>query len=202
MRVFEFGVASGNTLLSILRCFANRGKLPSQIIGFDSFKGLPQEAANIPRSGDWFEGAFNLFHEFKNNNELTQKPNVDNVYDAIQFVKSRFSEYGDLVQFVIGFYEDSLNKKTIEDFKIKPASFVNIDVDLYISAKQVLEFLLENNLLLEDAVLRYDDWTGTNEYAGGESLAHKEAIEKYGAVFEGLGTNCPWSRVFRYKGKK
>lgn len=197
--IIQFGVASGNTLLAILEVLKDRNITPGQVIGFDSFLGLPRESEGISTHPDWKEGSFNLLYEIKNNTLINKT--LYNQDEAIRLVRERFAAWGDLVEFVIGFYSESLTKEVAQ--KIKPASFIDIDSDLYISAKQALEFLLENNLLLEDCIVRYDDWNipGIDEGEAGESKAHFEAVEKYGVVFEKLDSESH-DAVFRYKGRK
>jgi len=62
---------------------------------------------------------------------------------------------------------------------LKPAFWVDIDVDLYISTIQILDFMFQNKLIVPETLVSFDDWAGTEEYKGGESLAWKEMCEKY-----------------------
>lgn len=202
MTVMQFGVASGNTLIAILDSFKKTHFLPIETFGFDSFSGLPKEQDGIPTDSSWIEGAFNLVDEISRNNFYGQK--ALNRTEGICLLVGRIpKEYLDNLLFIPGFYSDTLNAETVKDFEIKPASFVDIDCDLYISAKQVLDFLFQNNLLLDGCIVRYDDWNipGLNEGVAGESLAHFEAVQKYNAVFERL-RSADHDAVFRYKGRK
>ncbi len=200
--IMEHGIASGNTLCAILNRLIARNKLPKQVIGFDSFTGLCQEEEGVSRQNDWFPTAFNLLDENLGNKKLSKKASTWN--EAYGMLLDRFAEYEKYniwVKLVKGFYSDTLNRKAVEDYHIRPATFVNIDVDLYISAKQVLEFLFQNKLLANGAIIRYDDWTMRNveEGVGGESKAHNEIVKKYHANFE-LIRKSATDAVFRFMG--
>lgn len=196
----QFGVASGNTLLAILDNFKAIGCLPNRAFGFDSFVGLPDEAQGVPRHNDWVKGAFNLIDEINSNKKIDSETN--NIYDALSVLVDRFpQEYIEILCFVAGFYSDTLDSGAVKQWDIKPASFVDIDCDLYISAKQALDFIFENHLVADNCIIRYDDWYGTAEGVGGESKAHYETVEKYNAVFERL-PSVGQDAIFRYKGRK
>jgi hypothetical protein len=62
---------------------------------------------------------------------------------------------------------------------MKPASFVDIDVDLHLSTVEVLTWMLDNNLIIPKTIIYFDDWGSTKEYEGGESLAWKQTINRY-----------------------
>jgi len=198
--VLEWGTAAGSTLSAILNVLISRNQIPSQVIAFDSFLGLPMEEEGVPKSKDWFPGAFNLLYENQNNNEVQQKANTFS--EALIILRDRFRQYEKhniFVQLVEGFYNDTLNKNTLEQFNIKPAMLIHIDCDLYISAKQALEFCAQNNLFGENCLVEYNDWGGTRENLGGESKAHYEIVDKYGLKFETIRKGQ--QSLFRYRGK-
>ncbi len=199
MVLMEFGTASGNTLASIMRCFSYRGKLPTQVFSFDSFTGLCDEIENLFVQEDWHKGAFNLFDELNKNDEFQH--HINSLEDGINLVKGRFAQYNDIVQFIIGYYEHTLNKQTIRKYGIGPASFIHIDSDLYISCKQVLKWLFDNKLLLKNCIVRYDNWRGKggNEWEFGESRAHLEATKQYNIVWERVNMDNN-DVVFIYRG--
>ncbi len=201
--ILELGTASGNTLCAILNMLVSQNKIPKQVIAFDSWEGLPVEDPDTPRQSDWHPSAFNLLYENQNNKKLSKKATTPE--EAFQLLLDRFAEYesyGINIQLVKGFYEKTLNEGTLEIYKIKPATFVNIDCDLYISAKQALEFLFKNDLLAEDCIVRYDDWDmiGLREGEAGESKAHNEMVQKYRVSFELIEKGR--DALFKYKGKK
>lgn len=171
--IFEFGVNYGNTLTCLLDNMILLNKKPTGIFGFDNFMGLPKEQEGIHKDNDWFETAFNVVDELKRININTTRE------EAIELVKGRFKEYEKydfFVKLIIGWYSE-LNKQTIIDYNMIPASFIHVDCDLYISAKQALEFMFGNNLVLNGCLIRYDDWKLDPTY--GEHLAHIETVKKY-----------------------
>ena len=58
-----------------------------------------------------------------------------------------------------------------------------IDVDLHCSTQTVLNWMLDNNLIAKGTIIYFDDWGSTEEYKGGESMAWKEACEKFGIEY-------------------
>ena len=48
------------------------------------------------------------------------------------------------VHFVPGFFKDSLTTNIVNKLNLTGAGFINIDVDLYCSTLEVLEFLISN----------------------------------------------------------
>ena len=83
---------------------------------------------------------------------------------------------------------------------MKPAAYVDIDVDLYKSTVLALDFLFRNKLIQVGTLIGYHDWGGLEEFTGGESLAHKELTEKYGVVCEEIfrqGEGLHVQKIFR-----
>jgi hypothetical protein len=112
---------------------------------------------------------------------------------------------GDRVEIVKGFFDKTLTPELISHLKLKPALFIDIDADLYVSTKQLLEFMTRNHLIVPGTILYYDDWGGIPEYTGGESLAHKEWVEKYRLVCDllcdtGLQNGVHRQKIFVVKG--
>ncbi len=201
----EFGVASGNTMCAMLNNLTRRGIKPRKVVGFDAFLGLPEEDATVDRHESWVAGAFNLADEIKNNSQIETKPDENN--NPIEILTKRFSKYAELyginVELVQGWYNE-LDVWSVEKFDIKPACFIHIDCDLYISAIQCLRWLAKNKLFGPNCLVRYDDWNieGKGLYTCGESRAHKEICERYGLVFDYVESNGHAAELFRYKGLK
>jgi len=174
---YEFGVYTGKSTVEILDAFKETDKKISIVYGFDSFEGLPDRTAQereeaIERCGEyqWNAGDFNS-HEWHN---------VDNAREHLQVV---FDTYLDTkVQFIEGWYENTLNKETVKEYNLPPALFVDIDVDIYSSCVEVLDFIFQNEIAVPGTILGFDDWGGTPEWKtmeDGGPKACKEAIEKY-----------------------
>ena len=78
---------------------------------------------------------------------------------------------------VIGFFNESLPLRNARDHKV--ALLVDIDSDLYVSAKDALSWLFRNGLFRPGTLLRYDDWNVDPSW--GEARAHKEISDEYQA---------------------
>lgn len=74
-----------------------------------------------------------------------------------------------------GFFNESLPKMNISD--MRPALLVDVDSDLYVSAKQALSWLFKNHIAIIGTLVRYDDWNHGNTLWG-EPKAHKEITEE------------------------
>jgi hypothetical protein len=172
--VYEFGVYTGGTLKDISSQLDFYSIPARKIWGFDSFEGLPiEEEGKMLEGKHWNEGAFsacdalNIWNWEELENVILEKINRKNV------------------KLIKGFYSETLNKILIKENDFKPAMFVNIDVDLYISTIDVLTWLFENKLVTIGTVIRYDDVNFIPETEG-ELLAHKEMCEKYKVECERL----------------
>ena len=67
---------------------------------------------------------------------------------------------------------------------MRPAAYIDMDCDLYFSARDVLTWMLDNKLIVKGTIIYFDDWGSRKEYAGGESRAWKDACEKYGIEYK------------------
>jgi O-methyltransferase len=150
----EFGVYQGNTLIAMHRV---QEKTPQaagmRLFGFDSFQGLPPEAAE---EGVWSPGQYRCEREF---------------------TESRLAEAGvkkERVKLVEGFFADSLTPTLPFELGIQRAGIVMVDCDLYSSSREALEFC--RPLLGERTVILFDDWHSTGEDAG-EKKAFRELLE-------------------------
>lgn len=161
--VYEFGVYGGGSLSFLARELQREQIKVNRIWGIDNFIGLPSSEA-IWKKGDY--NAQNLFNseEAAEWIQFILKTYVD---DRITIIKSQFNE---------------LSEYTVAIRRMKPASYVNIDCDLYYSCKDVLEFLHNNKLMIKGTIIKYDDW---NEDFG-EAIAHKEICKKYNLKFKRL----------------
>lgn len=162
----EFGVQSGDSFNSIIN-FMNEHELfkNRRLFGFDSWEGLPEEEYGVEIYGSWFKGNF--------------KANYEDVKICIDLFKTKNNISDDRIVLVKGWFKDTLNEKFIKDNNISKLAFANIDVDLYISCKEVLEFIIP--LIHKGTIIRFDDWTNSNQ---GEFKAWNEFILKYPFLYE------------------
>lgn len=182
--ILEFGVYSGDSLHSILKKCKEADIKVRRTFGFDSFRGLKLEKSDEVVHEQWTNGSFDARKLFK----ADRPEQVANILNDI------FRSRGFDVDLIVGTF-DKLNRRVVEDYDIEPAFYINIDCDLYSSAKQALSFIFDNDLLAVNGLIRYDDYHAVKD--GGEALAHKELAEERGLVFEYLDY-C----VFKYKGPK
>jgi hypothetical protein len=162
----EFGVDGGGSFTSILEMMAYKKLFDTKrVFGFDSWEGLPEEAVGVEIYSSWIPGFFKTsYDEFKARiGELMKKRNIPE--EKVIIIK--------------GLFKDTLTEQFKKDYNITKIAFVNIDVDLYISCKEVLEFI--RPLLHKGTVIRFDDWTIPTQ---GEWKAWNEFIEKYPFLYE------------------
>lgn len=172
--IYEFGVCTGNSTQSFLYHFKKYQIIYNKFYGFDSFQGLPPEKEGIYIPDNWKPGSFN-------SQDMIGISGVDNV---VKHLYKRLSDYNNL-ELIPGFYADTLKDNLVIEKKLKPALFISMDVDLYISCLQVLDFMMRNNLIIPGTIIRYDDWLAARPRAG-ERLAHNEMCAKYNKKFERL----------------
>lgn len=162
--IYEFGVYSGISIKNLLEKYTEFN-IPTNVWGFDSFCGLPKELKEKLHYDVWGEG------EFSSCDYL----NVKTPEEAANLIKQSIQkDHSNQIEMIVGFYEDSL--KTAYNPNMKPASWLDIDVDLYSSTIEAMEFMINNNLIVPGTLLYFDDYKGT-EF--GEGRALKELTEKY-----------------------
>jgi len=180
----EFGVYQGKTL----RVGMNQAKMQSldisKFFGFDSFQGLPDETEGLQVTPSWGKGVYSTKDWL----------NQDTPLKACRELEEAFIHNKLPVTFVCKFY-DELVVEDIEKYGLVPCGFLHIDCDLCKSTMDCMTFLLENNLIKDGCIVRYDDWVWCEEGEAGESLAHKKLTEQYDIKWERLAIN-----VFRYLG--
>ena len=138
----EFGVFNGNSMVAIKKA---QGKFPEKSInnffGFDAFEGLPEKSENED-GGVWEKGFYMC--SFKDMKKCLENKNIDS--NSIRWVR--------------GWYENTLNKKTLEDEKILDAGIVFVDCDTYSSSKLVLDFIYP--IINKSMIICFDDWKLNN----------------------------------------
>ena len=177
--VYQFGVFEGSSM-RMLRQMEPFAKLP--MFGFDSFLGLPSNFLGSER-GLWSPGQFASDPRVRLKRELGREAPV---------------------HFVSGFFNESLQLGLAREFGMQPAKYVDIDVDLYSSTSQVLDFMFGSGLIRAGTLVGYDDWWsvpcrrgwGSSDGAPpspletGEGLAHAEAARRYGVTFLCVAGGC------------
>jgi len=179
--MYQFGVYTGRSLRGTTRALRQAGVPYNTFWGFDSFQGLPPEDPSARRSAhsksEWQVGTFNAADMYK-------------VYSFMQLEKRITAYVNDPhVKFVRGYFNESCTPELVAQRDLRPALYVDVDVDLYVSAKQALEYLLRHNLLVPGSVVGYDDWPAGGR-RGGEQRAHRELTKAWGLRWRNLVPEC------------
>ena len=175
--LYEFGCWAGSSLKGLKQSSENIKYKNVHV--FDSFEGLPKEEEGVYRVPAWIEGNFSSkkFFATENTKAIKQAIKATSGFDEVNFIE--------------GFYENTLNKETFENNQFNPAIVVHIDVDIYKSTVEVLEFLFQYKIIRKGTVLVYDDFAGIAPFDSGlelygEKRAHAELCNKYEAKWEDL----------------
>ena len=151
--VAECGVYRGNTLLGmavkILRRDSN-----IRIFGLDSFEGLPDPSIEDRlKDGKMYEGALKGMFSDTSYNELLMKISLWGFSDNVRLVK--------------GFFNNTLEQLSDRKFQL-----VHIDVDLYQSYKECLNFFYPR--LVPGGYIVLDEYGHENTFPGA-----KKAVEEF-----------------------
>ncbi len=161
----EFGVGSGRTYLWQANQLVNKYR-KSTLVGFDSWAGLPAEAEGVWYPDRHEKGRFSF--------PKTCVGHVLAIIDDYDENKHRF-------RFVDGFFSESLTDEARK--AIGNVIFINIDVDMYVSTLQLLDFV--KPFLQRGTILHWDDWLDpadvphANGNGWGEHRAWKEWSDKH-----------------------
>jgi len=151
----EFGVSRGTSMACAFRALRAEGMGAVPMVGFDSFEGMPPEAA----SQGWEPG------QYRSSRSATRR------YLAGQGVpRGR-------VRLVKGWFRDTLTEATRRRLGLRQASVVMVDCDIHSASREALAFAAP--LIGAHAVLIFDDW-GWRADRG--ELGQKEAFEAFMAA--------------------
>jgi hypothetical protein len=146
----EFGVGMGSTIE-----FISNNNISVNVIGFDSFEGLPEE--------------------WKMSDTLTYPKGRYSLNGTLPPVKSSN------VEFITGYFSDTLpyflQKQT------EPCAFVHIDCDLYSSTMYVLQTLNKFDKLVSGTVILFDELYNYQYFQRHEFKAFKEFFEESGIEY-------------------
>jgi hypothetical protein len=92
--------------------------------------------------------------------------------------------------FIQGYYNESLTPELHQRLGMRPALFVDIDCDLYISTYQALDWLFTSKIIAPGTLVGYDDWCLTKLGVAGESRAHDEIALKHKVTFRCVVGAC------------
>lgn len=173
--VYCFGIYTGWSCGQVGYDFKSNNLKPNAFWGFDSFEGLPEEKEGMYIHPDWKKGAFD-------SRKLSGIQNGINFNDGnfIENIKNNFNERsGYHIDMIKGFFSESLTDELVKEKNMKPACFVDMDVDIYISTYESMDWMARNGLI-QNTLFYFDDWFNAKEpYTFGEALAMKEICDKY-----------------------
>ena len=99
---------------------------------------------------------------------------------AVDIMNKELDSNRTRTRLVPGFYNISLT--TDRARSANPAWFIDVNCDLYVSTKQALGWIFQNNLARHGTLILYDDWQNT-PFGEGESLAHMEIANEFKVDF-------------------
>ena len=119
--------------------FFRREYPKAQLLGFDTFTGLPAEKPGEVKRRGWVPGTFN-----------TWRPHL-----VIQRLREDLGGRGRTL-FARGFFNASLTPQLART--LGKAAIVDIDSDIYVSAYQALDWIFTHGLAGIGTLVVYDDW--------------------------------------------
>jgi hypothetical protein len=164
----EFGVFKGASLLHAQKLADALNLRPMRFLGFDSFKGLPDEADQHREI--FYQGQYSC---------------------GEQQVRSWLSENGaDWRRLILvpGFYDETLNEQCKSKLELTKCAVAMLDCDIYSSTKQALEWI--DDIIAPGSVVILDDWDAYGDdpqsWEDGQRRAMREHEVSSKWVFEKL----------------
>lgn len=148
----EFGVSRGTSYACMHHALRHAGVKHARLIGFDSFEGFPKEAAHQ----GWEPGA-----------------NASSLPATVRYLRKK-GVPREAMNFVKGWYADTLTAQTKARLELNKVSLVMIDCDIYTASYEALCFCAP--LIADKAVIFFDDW-GWRADIG--EIGQKEAFEEF-----------------------
>lgn len=155
----EFGVSRGTSLACVHQVLVTHGLDEARLIGFDSFEGFPSGAD----AEGWPEGGA-----------------ASSLRATRHYLSTRGVRF-DRTTLVKGWYNDTLNQDTARRLKLRKASLVMIDCDIYSASRAALFFA--EPFIVDRCIVLFDDW-GWREAAG--EVGQKEAFAEFLDAFPQL----------------
>ena len=199
--VYAFGVYTGYSMKTVSGELVRGGVPYRKLWGFDSFEGLPNESRRSNRTaaygarmaasnyaGSWRVGAWNAADQLGEHTLVGLTARLE-----------AFIAPPTAIGWVAGYYSQTLTNALADRRGMRPALFVDIDVDLYSSTRTALEWLFASRLIVRGTIIAYDDIAAGGGYADGEGLAHQEAVLKYNVTAREIHNQCCYE-ILSYDG--
>ena len=161
----EFGVFTGTSMICMHETLKEMGLKQVRLFGFDSFEGLPDDAAATDK-GIWQPGAYKA---------------------ELETVRARFARVGippGRVTLVKGWFSDTLSPATAARLEIRKAGVIMVDADMYSSSKEALDFCAP--LIEDEAVVIFDDWYAGDGQLVADNMGQTRAFNEFLAENPGL----------------
>lgn len=173
----EFGVSRGASMVCMHRVTKKLRLKNVRMFGFDSFEGMPK-SAEVEDEGEWKPGQF-----------------ASTIDETRTFLNSYNIDWG-RTHLIQGWFEDTLNSATTEQYNIRKASVIMVDCDIYSASKVALNYSLP--MIKDYAVIFFDDWR--DDITFGEYKAYSEFLrENEHLKSEEIGTYAPTGKIFLVK---
>lgn len=157
----EFGVCHGASFACMHRATVETDLQNMRLFGFDSFAGLPPEAEGPDGGGIWREGQYRSSLTFTRN--FLDRAGID--WSRVTLTK--------------GWFKDTLTPHFAARHKIREASVIMMDCDIYSSTREALAFC--EPLIGDRAIILFDDWHSGGDLAArnqGEKRAFNEFLAR------------------------
>ncbi|MET0283558.1 MAG: TylF/MycF/NovP-related O-methyltransferase [Polyangiales bacterium] len=152
----EFGVFAGTSMTCMSEVLEERGLRDVRLFGFDSFEGMPPQAASEDE-GTWAPGQFKF--ELEVTRAIMERRGVD--LSRVTLTK--------------GWFSDTLTPAFRTRHALQKASVIMVDCDLYSSTVDVLRFV--EPLIQDRVVMFFDDWN-SNELAA-KNMGERRAFDEF-----------------------
>ena len=140
-------------------------------------------------AGAFAEGAFSA----------SEAAGVGTIADAMRAVATYVES--PRLQLIPGYFNDSLTPSLAAERDMRPALYIDIDVDIYKSTFQALDWMLSSGLIVRGTVIGYDDYNyglpglstirrvrDAHTYVEGEARAHMEIMHKWGLKMQRINS--------------
>ena len=180
--IYTFGVYTGASIKFWLDRLETLKVLHGPSWGFDSFEGLPEEAEGVELEGnEWKPGGFSAADQF----------GVYTFGEVRRKIEEHLGpEHAAQCRWVKGFFSESLTPTLRRERQMQPALLIDVDVDLYISAVQCLDWCFEQGIIVPGTIVYYDDVEVVKADKGGELRAHAEMTDKYQVTWRHVHDSC------------
>jgi len=180
--LYTFGVYTGASVKFWLDRLAAMKVEHGRSWGFDSFEGLPEEAEGVELEGnEWKPGGFSAADQF----------GVYTFGEVRRKIEAHLGPaHASRCEWVKGFFSEALTTTLRRERGMQPALLIDVDVDLYISAVQCLDWCLAQGVIVPGTIVYYDDVEVVKADKGGELRAHAEMTAKYGVTWRHVHDSC------------